>query len=112
MKSFKIGFLHFFISRIRQVSKNTVGCHCDIHDYIFTKANFLVKFVKISCHKKFGLYGIMCYFPFRCTQPYINMYALLITSFQPYSADMFTTNPFSSQPHMSPDPWSQQAASM
>ena len=26
--------------------------------------------------------------------------------------DMFTPNPFSSQPHMSHDPWSQQAASM
>ena len=27
-------------------------------------------------------------------------------------ADMFTANPYSSQPHMSPDLWSQQAASM
>ena len=34
----------------------TVGC--DSHDYIFMKANFLTKFVKISCCKKFGLYGI------------------------------------------------------
>ena len=30
---------------------------CDIHNYIFTKANFFAKFMKFLRHKNFGLYG-------------------------------------------------------
>ena len=46
---------HVFISGIKE-NNYTVGC--DIQNYIFTKANFLMKFMKISCHKNFRLYGI------------------------------------------------------
>ena len=41
-----------------------------------------------------------------------NIFCLSIMLRYCTSADMFTANPYSSQPHISPDPWSQQAASM
>ena len=44
----------FLISRIRKVSLVIYSVGCDIHDYIFIKANFLAK---ILCHKIFELYG-------------------------------------------------------
>ena len=40
----------FFI-QIRQVSRKNYTIGCDIHDFIFTKANFHVKFMKFCAAK-------------------------------------------------------------
>ena len=58
MENFRI--FAFFISRIRQVSKEIIGLQlcCGIHGYIFTKGNFLTKFMKISCHKNYTVHDI------------------------------------------------------
>ena len=44
MKNFKIGFSCFLFHELGRYNY-TVGC--DIHNYIFMKENFLIKFVKI-----------------------------------------------------------------
>ena len=41
----------------RYIKENNYTVGCDIHDYIFTKAKFLVKFMKILCHENFRLCG-------------------------------------------------------